>query len=71
MELTLTFASLFKKTQPTSGVTQAKPYAVLEDIGIKTGAFIQPPKSYSDRVSRTEISRSDVQVWIDELTRLC
>ncbi|KAI9881017.1 MAG: hypothetical protein M1830_008899 [Pleopsidium flavum] len=41
--------SIFRKAQSTPGVRLAKPYAVLEDIGLKVGAYIQPPRSYSDR----------------------
>ena len=44
-------ASLSRKPQrPECVAVVAKPFALIEEIGVKTGAFIQPPKGYSDRV---------------------
>lgn len=41
--------------QRPQAVAVAKLFAQLEDIGIKTGAFVQPAKGYSDRVSENEL----------------
>lgn len=45
---------LFSNAQSPQAVPVAKLFAQLEEIGVKTGAFVQPPKSYSDRVSENE-----------------